>query len=391
MNRLTIAMNRITPLFTATLLVAALAAAGCDSANDIHVYDAPKGPRAVSGGQPPAPAPQQHTHAAAAPVEWTLPAGWTAQPGSSMRFATIIMPSEGDQPPVEMRVTPLAPAAGDVQANVDRWAVQIGLPPVPPSELVSVARPTTIGDHAGHLVSLVNQPDADGPAMQILAAMVTTEDRVWFFMIIDEQQRIEPHVDAFNQFVASITFPGHNHGPSQPTAAAPTPAAPPMAGGDMSSMPVRQGDDYRIEYQKPAAWKDDPAPSSMRAASFILEGEFDNGEVSVTHFPGNVGGLVANINRWRGQVNMEHIAAIDEQEFSRIQIDGRDGLAVDLIEPDMQEFQDEAKRMIVFLIPDVGGETWFFKMSGTYDVVEKNRDAFAAFCHSVKFKENNGG
>jgi hypothetical protein len=157
-----------------------------------------------------------------------------------------------------------------------------------------------------------------------------------------------------------------------------------------SDIQVRQGDSVSITFQKPAAWKDDPAPNAMRAASFILESEFDNGEVAVTHFPGNVGGLVANINRWRGQVNMPHIAALAEQDFSRVQIDGREGLAIDLIEPDMDEFQDEAKRMIVFIIPDIGDETWFFKISGTYDLIEKNRDAFAAFCHSVKFKGADG-
>tara|TARA_B100000029_G_scaffold513266_1_gene612248 strand:+ start:1637 stop:2185 length:549 start_codon:yes stop_codon:yes gene_type:complete len=45
-------------------------------------------------------------------------------------------------------------------------------------------------------------------------------------------------------------------------------------------------------------------PSSMRVGSYKVPFSEGMGDLSITHFPGDGGGLEANINRWRGQVNL---------------------------------------------------------------------------------------
>src|SRR4051812_22881438 len=72
-----------------------------------------------------------------------------------------------------------------------------------------------------------------------------------------------------------------------------------------TAVPTAQGAD--LTWTAPAAWKSKPA-GAMRKGSFAVTGE--NGEtadLSITAFPGDVGGDLANINRWRGQIQLPPI------------------------------------------------------------------------------------
>ena len=53
----------------------------------------------------------------------------------------------------------------------------------------------------------------------------------------------------------------------------------------------------------PANWKAEPL-GSMRKGSWSISGHEQYAEVSVLAFPGTVGGVTANINRWRGQIGL---------------------------------------------------------------------------------------
>jgi len=121
--------------------------------------------------------------------------------------------------------------------------------------------------------------------------------------------------------------------------------------------------------------------SSMRRASFILKGvENKTAEVVVTVFPGEVGGLVANVNRWRGQLGLEPATAetFGQIPFPKLDVNGIPAIVVD--------FANKAtgKRMIVATILREGN-SWFFKMTGDAPVVEAQKTAFLEFVKSVKF------
>ncbi len=55
----------------------------------------------------------------------------------------------------------------------------------------------------------------------------------------------------------------------------------------------------------PAGWKESP-PSEFRVASFRVRGKDarEDADVSVVPLPGDAGGDLANVNRWRGQVDL---------------------------------------------------------------------------------------
>jgi hypothetical protein len=70
----------------------------------------------------------------------------------------------------------------------------------------------------------------------------------------------------------------------------------------------RESSDPHSPWIAPEHWTLDNTPRSMRLATYIIPSEAGDQEVAVTRFPGQVGGVLANINRWRGQMGLLPIA-----------------------------------------------------------------------------------
>lgn len=76
----------------------------------------------------------------------------------------------------------------------------------------------------------------------------------------------------------------------------------------------------------PDGWTEVPEPRQMRVATFIAPDPAGPIEVAVTRFGGRVGGDLANINRWRGQMGLPPLAAAElDSEIVRFSRPGYDG------------------------------------------------------------------
>jgi hypothetical protein len=120
------------------------------------------------------------------------------------------------------------------------------------------------------------------------------------------------------------------------------------------------------------------AASSMRVATFNVAGEGkQSAEIAVSAFPGDVGGTLANINRWRGQLGLGPIKPEDVAGISTpIEAGDIKGTVVNL--------DAGAKRMLVATLPH-GANSWFFKITGDAALVEAQKETFLGFVKSVKF------
>jgi hypothetical protein len=175
--------------------------------------------------------------------------------------------------------------------------------------------------------------------------------------------------------VKSDAAPAPAATPAAPVAAqaAPSPAvAAPMVAP--ASMKAEAASFDAPKWSKlPAGWSVGPE-NGMRKATWIVTGpDGSKAEVAVTVFPGNVGGLTANVNRWRGQIGLasagpDEIAAsakpakvggIDSQRFVMASTDGKKGLDA--------------------VMTPHKGATWFFKMSGDAAAVATQGPALVAF------------
>lgn len=136
----------------------------------------------------------------------------------------------------------------------------------------------------------------------------------------------------------------------------------------------------QINWSLPDGWGEG-IPSTMRYASFAATEE--NGEkvdISVITFPGDGGNDLDNINRWRQQIGL---AAVDARELNSIiapfQSNEIKFSTADMIGPDSRTLAAWVRRE---------GRTWFFKLTGPKDAVEKQKQNFVRFLQSISFEKN---
>jgi len=123
----------------------------------------------------------------------------------------------------------------------------------------------------------------------------------------------------------------------------------------------------------PATWKELPG-SGMRAASFTVENS--KVDVSVVTFPGTAGGLLSNLNRWRGQLNLP--ALTSESDIETISIKGQLVQIVELT----SATEDKAILGAIYLRDD---QSWFLKLTGDKASTAAQKTNFESIAKSFDF------
>lgn len=252
------------------------------------------------------------------PITWELPKGWTrVEVKKEFRHATLRLPKKGDQQkPLEAVVTPLGKESADLLPNVNRWRQQVGLPPTTEDRLGQVMRQVEV---AGEKVTVV---EMTGPGLKL---------------------------------VSTSPMLARHRAANQPRA--------------NFAVPV---------FKAPEGWAELPPDRISLVAYRAGKGEAA-AKVTVTPMPGNQD-VAANINRWRGQINLPEAkeeaihAALREVETAG----GGKARLVDLAGPEQH---------IVGAILTRDDVDWFFKMTGPAATVEREKAAFEDFVRSVKFEQ----
>ena len=151
-----------------------------------------------------------------------------------------------------------------------------------------------------------------------------------------------------------------------------------LSGAGGSSSPVQPSGPGSLKFKLPPGWQPKPA-DAMRKASFgVTGGGGAEVDISVTSFPGDTGGLLANVNRWRGQLSLPPVREAELDALAEKQaLGGKEFVLVDFVE--------HGKRITGAMHPRAG-ETWFFKMMGDDKLTAAQRPAFAEFLASVQFE-----
>jgi hypothetical protein len=173
---------------------------------------------------------------------------------------------------------------------------------------------------------------------------------------------------------AEMTTGDAGTGPAQ--AAMPAAAATP---GATASTPMATATGIVLTWTAPADWQVKP-PGQMRKGSYTLVGaDGVTADCSITAFPGAVGGELANINRWRGQVSLTPIAEADLADATtRVSAGELTFTVVDLVSTG-----DKPQRILGAMVP-FEGAMWFFKLSGPDAFVASSKAGFLAFLKTVK-------
>lgn len=134
-----------------------------------------------------------------------------------------------------------------------------------------------------------------------------------------------------------------------------------------------------VSYTVPDGWEERP-PSGIRKANLRVTDEFGSAELTVLVFPGDVGGRLANINRWREQIGLEPTTGAELSNFTEPYTISRHGGLYVRLEGGMQS-------ILGGLLP-FHGSTWFFKLQGDSQTVIENEAAMKAFLDSVQLEDN---
>lgn len=166
---------------------------------------------------------------------------------------------------------------------------------------------------------------------------------------------------------------------------------PPIGGGADAQMPASGNSgmgslpasavsqNNALTWTAPSHWQP-KAPGSVRKGSYAVPGEGGAaGDLAITAFPGDTGGLVANVNRWRGQIGLSPISEAEvKSSIEHLDSNGFNMEVVEMVGP-------QGVRLLGAIVPHQQ-ETWFFKLTGPDALIAKERQAFRDFILTVKVR-----
>jgi len=324
--------------------------AGCDRA-EIHSY---RVDREFDGSSVPIVEQKQPAQTESLGVIWKVPLSWTeVETTSSMRITTF-RASNGQ----EIAITAFPGDVGGLIANVNRWRGQIGLDPVDEQGL---------NEDISHIEGVdVIIVDLAGETIRLIGSIINVGDgQTWFAKAMGPADVVEQVKADLIAFSASLHIhdqaddhdhdADHDHGESLST---PEPASEPVESAASTS-----------SWEVPAQWVAEENASTILMASYLSQ---SGARITLTSLSGDGGGPLGNINRWRGQLGLPPVESIDPQGVKDL---GNGGVLVDLTAP------DDSGRMAAGIVP-VGGQTLFFKLTGSVAAVEAELQRFEAFINA---------
>jgi len=344
---------------------AAIGLTGCDR-GEVTAYNVPK--EAPVAQRMPATSPGADPHAGMAmtrpTVTWgELPAGWTDNPQSSgMRLASFAIAADAGQS-AEMAIIPMGGFAGTEEQLVNMWRMQLGLPELANTTMEGQSAPIIIGGIEGRIYEMSG--NAQDVPTRMMVASVTKDGVNYFFKLIGHESVVAAEKDPFLNFMKSVEFTD-----AETVAAAPLSSAPTRA-------PAGQ------HWDVPETWNELPATQFLLAKYQVPADGGTVAEVTVSKLGGDAGGMLPNVNRWRGQLALEPVDEMGlSQLVSAIRAGSVDATLVELEGTDMKS--GTPARMLAVIVP-LPNETWFFKMTGPVPVMETKADEFRAFVNATRF------
>ena len=122
--------------------------------------------------------------------------------------------------------------------------------------------------------------------------------------------------------------------------------------------------------------------SSMRTASYSVPSSKGSADLSVTHFPGDAGGITANVNRWRKQLNLPEMTGEEIELYSENLIGNIGPYQIyKIINPENKE-----SAFLCSIIP-ASNFTIFIKLKTYPETIDNLMEEFIEFSSSFKYNE----
>ena len=370
--------NRRTACLSAAVL--ALSAMGCGGDQEIKSYKVAKDDNHSQVA---------HSHASAAGgterpsvphLHGKAPEGWQELAPEKMRVASFRVNGESGKT-AEVAVIPLPGVSKIELRSVNMWREELGLPELASDQLKDQSQRVQVGDAEGLMVELSGSRvgDTSNAPAGILGAVAERGNITWFIKMAGDKDVVSAQKDNFVSYLKSLEFHegahGHAHGGgAEVTQVAQAPNAENPVSSNTEKLPPGT---EKPNFKAPENWKTKP-PGQMVLSAYNVEDQGGQAEVTIAKFPGAVGGLAANVQRWRQQLGLQPGSAEEAAKSAEmLEIAGKkESYMVDLKGTNVRT--GKPARMISIGVP-FQGDTWFFKLMGDDALVEKEKDNFLKF------------
>lgn len=161
---------------------------------------------------------------------------------------------------------------------------------------------------------------------------------------------------------------------------APTPAAQTVA----PAVAPPEHDHVHVGWELPEGWREAENTQSMRFATIHAGDAANPVEVTVTHLPGDAGGIIANVNRWRGQLGLPPAEPGElTSDMNAFDSEGAHGVVM-LIEGPPSTEATLPQPGILAAIITMEDRMWFLKATAPLEQLRPQREAFAQFARSFR-------
>jgi len=300
---------------------------------------------------------------------WKTPAGWEEQArrDGSIRKGSWAVAGE---PRTDCSLVMLGGSGGGLALNVNRWRKEMGLAEVGDDVVAAMPRRTLLKTEATYvdLTGAFSGGRSGSGALdgaRMLGLILSLPRTTLFLKFTGPAAVVKAQRGAFEALGDSITF-----GPVGPRAGA---GNPPKALTKAA-----------FAWDVPEGWGQQP-PRMMRVVTFI-PADAPTSWCYAARLGGGAGGLLNNVNRWRRE--MGHAQELDEAAVGALptlDVLGTKAVFLDL-EGDFSGTGGnplKAARMFGVVCPR-GSDVIFIKMVGPAATLATQREAFTAFCTSLR-------
>ena len=294
-------------------------------------------------------------------VSWELPEEWGENPDLSGPMAGSFHVKTDLGPVGRIGVMPFRESVSSVDV-ANMFGMELGQATIDEEKLKKISEIKKIGDREFEWIRITDNGH-EGSTRTVLLALYRNKGETWLFPFIGDRDLIREQEQNFESFLFSTTLRA-----GKVEIRAKAPALPPPPTHDAHGAPT---------WEIPKHWVKTSA-SSMRLASYeVTDRNGSKLDFSVTSFPGDVGGTLANVNRWLGQIGIDPVQEADLDKYiSPIVLDEKDAQLV------VAEGETDSLYAAILLFED---RSWFFKITGNRELAKVEKSNFLSFLESVCF------
>jgi len=321
-----------------------------------------------------------HAMRATPKVTYTTPEGWVEVGAGEMRVAGFTISGTNGQS-AQVAITPLPGMAGREVLIVNMWRQQVGLSELSADEADKQLTAVDIGGAPGKMFDMAGK-SATGETIRIVTAMAHRGEMSWFYKLQGDDALVLSNKEKFIAFLKSVKIEETPAAGALPADHPPIARPGAMPGAVTTQRPPKPREGGPT-WTVPTGWKEIDGGQFLFTKFVIAGNAGAQATVNVSMSAGDGGGLLPNVNRWRGQLGQGGWSEAElKKNAQEIEVAGGKATYLELAGTDSST-EKPAATLGAQVVRD--GRTWYYKLMGEPALVAAQKENFVSFVKGVKY------